>query len=300
MVWIDLLDPESSEERAIEALLGIQIPSRGKMREVADSARLYQDGQALVMTAVVVADTTGRPARAEVTFVLTPTHLVSVRYADTVPFRAFEAKCMRDPERHKSSGHIFVSILESIAERVADKMEAVAAELNDVSTTLFFKNGGSDMSRCSGDELQALIMRLGRVNLTVAILRESLFSLGRLLPFARAGAAGRFEDGDVPSLEHVDRDLSSLTAYEAQISSEIDYLHDATLGLLTVDQNRIIKVFSIAAVLFLPPTLVGTVYGMNFERMPELNWTFGYPLALFLMALSAILPFLWLKRRGWL
>ena len=101
-------------------------------------------------------------------------------------------------------------------------------------------------------------------------------------------------------LKQLDRDLRSLTAYEGQLSSEIVYLHDATLGLINLDQNRIIKVFSIAAVLFLPPTLVGTVYGMNFEAMPELKWAFGYPFALGCMVLSAVLPYWWFKRRGWL
>ena len=94
--------------------------------------------------------------------------------------------------------------------------------------------------------------------------------------------------------------MRSLTAYESQLSSEIGYLHEATLGLINLDQNRIIKVFSIAAVLFLPPTVVGTIYGMNFETMPELKWAFGYPFALCLMLISATLPYWWFKRRGWL
>ncbi|NGX95527.1 MAG: magnesium transporter, partial [Candidatus Afipia apatlaquensis] len=132
------------------------------------------------------------------------------------------------------------------------------------------------------------------------ILRESLISLSRLIPFARDGAETWLTNGGPARLKQLERDLRSLTAYEGQMSSEIIYLQDATLGLINLDQNRIIKVFSIAAVLFLPPTVVGTIYGMNFELMPELTWVFGYPFALAMMVLSATLPYYWFRRKGWL
>jgi len=133
----------------------------------------------------------------------------------------------------------------------------------------------------------------------LAILRESLWSLSRLIPFVRQGADDWLSNPVKVRLKQVDRDLRSLTAYEAQLSAEIQYLHDATLGLINLEQNRIIKVFSIAAVLFLPPTLVGTIYGMNFNAMPELSWGFGYPFALVLMIMSSIVPYYWFKRKGW-
>lgn len=303
VLWIDLFDPGREEERAVEALLGLQVPTRQEMGEIEDSARLYEEHGGLVITAVVIDGAArDRPSRAPVTFVLTPTHLVSVRYADPVPFRAFEAKCQRQPEAHTSGDRIFVSLLESIVERAADVLEMVSADLNEVSTKLFIDEDEPSRRkpRRAEDELQALVKRLGRKNMTVSILRESLLSLSRLVPFVRAGAGKRLGDGGQARLKQIDRDLRSLTAYEAQLSSEIGYLHEATLGLINLDQNRIIKVFSIAAVLFLPPTLVGTISGMNFEAMPELKWAFGYPFALVLMVCSAVLPHWWFKRRGWL
>jgi magnesium transporter len=150
------------------------------------------------------------------------------------------------------------------------------------------------------DELQVLIKRLGRKNMTIAILRDSLLSLSRLIPYVRQGAEQWLTNVSPARLKQIDRDLRSLSAYEGQLSSEIVYLHDATLGLINLDQNRIIKVFSIAAVLFLPPTLVGTIYGMNFQDMPELQWDYGYAVALVLMVISAVLPYHWFKWRGWL
>ena len=303
VLWVDLFDPSRDEEKAVEGLLGLSVPTRQEMSEIEDSARLYEEHGALVMTAVVINGiAVERPSRAQVTFVLTPTHLVSLRYADPAPFRTFEAKCQRQPEAHTSSDRIFISMLESIVERAADVLELVAADLSEVSTTLFIEESDPPhrKPKQAEDELQVLVKRLGRKNMTISILRESLLSLTRLVPFMRAGFGKRLSTGATAHLKQLDRDLRSLSAYEGQLSSEIVYLHDATLGLINLAQNRIIKVFSIAAVLFLPPTVVGTIYGMNFEDMPELKWVFGYPFALCLMMLSAVLPYWWFKRRGWL
>lgn len=303
ILWIDLFDPSREEEKAVESLLGLAVPTRQEMSEIEDSARLYEEQGALVMTAVVINGVAvERPSRVQITFVLTPTHLVSLRYADPAPFRTFAAKCQRQPEAHTSSDRIFISMLESIVERAADVLELVAADLSDVSTTLFIEEADPPhrKPKQAEDELQVLVKRLGRKNMTISILRESLLSLTRLVPFMRAGFGKRLSNGGTAHLKQLDRDLRSLSAYEGQLSSEIVYLHDATLGLINLAQNRIIKVFSIAAVLFLPPTVVGTIYGMNFEDMPELKWMFGYPFALCLMILSAVLPYWWFKRRGWL
>jgi magnesium transporter len=302
-VWIDLNNPTHEEEKAVERLLGLQVPTRQEMAEIEESARLYEENGALVMTAVVVNGAAeDRPSRMQVTFVLTATHLVSVRYADPVPFRTFMARCERQSEALITADRILIGLLESIVERAADVLEGVAADLNEVSKRLFLEEERPIRRKAKRleNELQLLIKRLGRKNMTVSILRESLLSLSRLISFLRQGAEEWLSDGSPARLKQIDRDLRSLTAYEGQLSSEIVYLHDATLGLINLDQNRIIKVFSIAAVLFLPPTLVGTIYGMNFEAMPELRWTYGYPMALLLMVGSAALPYYWFKRRGWL
>jgi len=309
VVWIDLHDPTRDEECAVEALLGLEVPTRQEMAEIEESSRLYEERGALVMTAVVISGAAeGRPARAPVTFVLTPTHLVSVRYADLRSFRTFQTKLQRSPEQNTSADRIFASLVDTIVERAADVLEMVAADLNEVSTRLFVEDPSTTtpaarLRRRAGqveDELQATIKRIGRKNLTLAILRESLLSLSRLVPYVRQGASGWLTNGGPARLKQLERDVRSLSAYETQLSSEITFLHEATIGLINLGQNRIIKVFSIASVLFLPPTLVGTIYGMNFERMPELKWAAGYPVAILLMILSAVVPYFWFKQKGWL
>jgi magnesium transporter len=300
ILWIDILDPTREEELSVEALLGLQIPTREEMRAIEESARLYREGDAVFMTAVIIDGVSeGRPSRAQATFVLSPEHLVTVRYADPMPFRTFEAKMARQPELHSDASAIFASLLENIVERIADVLELVAAELNQVSTAIFLQGTKSGRNRSGRtSNLREQLIQLGRKNLTHAICRESLHSLSRLLAFAGQGSAC-VKDSTAARLRAVDADVRSLAAYEGQLSGEITFLQESTLGLINIEQNSIIKVFSIAAVLFLPPTLVGTVYGMNFRFMPELDWMFGYPMALGLMVASALVPYFWFKRQGW-
>jgi magnesium transporter len=314
-LWLDLLNPTGEEEKAVERLLGVGIPTRQEMAEIEESARLYEERGALVMTAVVVTGVSERrrPTTAEVTFVLTPRTLVTVRYADPLPFRTFAAKCRRDPGAHDTSELVFLSLVENIVNRLADLLEATRAQLDILSEEVFEGNGAVEMHESDGTrrpehargrpprtDLQAVVKRLGRANSLAGKLRESLLSVGRMLAYFRQGIGERLRDGAKARLRTLDRDVASLAEYDTQLSAEISFLLEATFGLIGLEQNNIIKVFSIAAVLFLPPTLVGTVYGMNFEHMPELHWAFGYPFALGLMVLSAIAPYYWFKYRGWL
>jgi magnesium transporter len=309
--WIDLLDPTAEEEAAAERLLGFGIPTREGMAAIEESARLYEELGTLVMTAVVVTGVSEghRPGTAEVKFVLTPTMLATVRYADPLPFRTFAAKCRRDPRAHSTSELVFLSLVESVVNRLAVLLETTDTQLDALSEEVFEGDGvvaqrGPGPDRAHGRppriDLQTVIKRLGRANALVGKLRESLLSIGRMLAFFRQGIGERLRDGAEARLRTLERDAASLAEYDAQLSAEIGFLLEATFGLIGLEQNNIIKGFSIAAVLFLPPTLVGTVYGMNFDRMPEVHWAIGYPFALGLMALSAAAPYYWFKYRGWL
>ncbi len=300
-LWIDLFDPTDAEERAVEQALGVEVPTRQEMAAIEESSRIYRDDGAVVLTAVVVDGVArGRPSRAQITFVLTSDHLVTLRYVDPQPFKTFDGRIQRLGAGMDSPARIFLALLESIVERGADILELTAAELNEVSTRLFLDDEVRKKKHSRAeDEMQVVLKRLGRKNMTLAFLRESLMTLERVASYART-AAFPGETRVASDLKRLQRDLRSLSVYEAELSSELRYLHEAALGLVNLAQNRIIKVFSIASVLFLPPTVVGTVYGMNFRHMPELEWSFGYPLALGVMAVSATIPILWLRRKGWL
>jgi magnesium transporter len=301
-MWIDLLNPTDQEEAHVEGLLQLEIPTRKEMEAIGDSSRLYEDRGALFMTtAIVTGIIERRPSADNVTFVLVKNCLVTVRYSEPHAFRTFEAKCAREPGAQASPDRILVALLENLINRIAEVWAEVEGTLEATTAEIFAEpNDPAPITNQPPANLQSVIKRLGKTNALLAKLRESLLSLNRALLFLRQGAGTWLHSDALAGIDAMERDLASLTEYEAHMVGEISFLLNSTLGLINIDQNQIIKVFSIASVLFLPPTMVGTIYGMNFEVMPELKWAFGYPLALTAMIVSAIIPYWIFKRRGWL
>ncbi|MCH2340376.1 magnesium transporter CorA family protein [Pseudomonas sp. NPDC047963] len=295
MLWADLLSPDSQEERFIETSLGLDIPTREELAEIEDSSRFYdEDGAIFMTTTVVMGIADRRPENAQVTFVLTKRCLVTVRYTELSAFRQFEAKSSRQPSTYSSSHQIFLALADAVVDRIADVLESVQVELQTLSKCIF------DERKEQRTDLQQIIQQLGQNRSLLSQLGESLFSSTRLLAFYRLHANEPRQGVAKGLLKALERDVRSLGEHQARLLGDIAFLLDATLGLINIEQNAIIKVFSIAAVLFLPPTLVGTVYGMNFDHMPELDWPFGYPMALAMMIVSAIIPYAWFKFRDWL
>lgn len=295
VLWVDLLSPDLQEERFIESALGLDIPTREELAEIEDSSRFYdEDGAIFMTTTVVMGIADRRPENAEVTFVMTKRRLVTVRYSELSAFRQFEAKSSRQPSTYATSHQIFLALADAVVDRIADVLESVQVELQTLSRCIF------DKRKEQRTDLQQIIQQLGQHRSLLSQLGESLFSSSRLIAFYRLHADEPKQGVAKGLLKALERDVRSLGEHQARLLGDIAFLLDATLGLINIEQNSIIKVFSIAAVLFLPPTLVGTVYGMNFERMPELGWSLGYPMALGMMVVSAIIPYAWFKFRDWL
>ena len=295
VLWVDLLSPDQEEERLVESELGVDIPTREELAEIEDSSRFYdEDGAVFMTTTVVMGIADRRPQNAEVTFVLTKRCLVTVRYSELSAFRQFEAKSSRQPSTFSSSHQIFLALADAVVDRIADVLESVQIELQTLSRSIF------DKREEQRTDLQQVIQRLGQHRSLLSQLGESLFSSSRLIAFYRLHANEPKQGVAKGLLKALERDVRSLGEHQARLLGDIAFLLDATLGLINIEQSAVIKVFSIAAVLFLPPTLVGTVYGMNFEIMPELGWSFGYPMALGMMVVSAIIPYAWFKFRNWL
>ncbi|MCJ0974706.1 magnesium transporter CorA family protein [Pseudomonas sp. PS1] len=295
VVWVDLLSPDQQEERLVEAAVGVDIPTREELAEIEDSSRFYdEDGAIFMTTTVVMGIADRRPENAQLTFVLTPRCLVTVRYAELSAFRQFESKITRQPSALTSSHPLFVGLADAVVDRIADVLESVQVQLQALSRRVF------DERKTQRTDLQQVIQQLGQHRSLLSQLGESLFSASRLTAFYRLHADDSRHGVAKGSLKALERDVRSLGEHQARLLGDIAFLLDATLGLINIEQNAIIKVFSIAAVLFLPPTLVGTVYGMNFEHMPELGWLLGYPMALGMMVVSAIIPYAWFKFRDWL
>lgn len=298
LVWADILEPTTEEEHSLEALLGIELPTRAEMREIEASSRLYEmDGaRFLTLTVVSKADTPVAEASA-VTFVLANHVLVTLRYSDPYAFTIHATRALKMPGYCETGETSMAGLLEAIIDRAADVLENVAAEMDTLSHDVFHapitgEGGGTD--------LEEALRSLGRFDDLIGKVRESLASLERTTSFLTLTLAPETKKDYRNRLKTMARDVRSIAEHGAALSQKVSFLLDATLGMINIEQTRVIKILSVAATVFLPPTLIASIYGMNFEFMPELHFKIGYPLAVLLMVGSAVLPYLYFKRKGWL
>ncbi|MGH6793348.1 MAG: magnesium/cobalt transporter CorA [Methyloceanibacter sp.] len=298
-VWLDLLNPTPEEERQVEKALKLGVPTLEEQQEIEVSSRLYQENGAQFMTATVILHSEQAEIKTTpVTFILAGQRLVTVRYAEPRAFAIYAERCNRSEADLRNSAVVLTGLLETIIDRLADFIERVQAEVDTLSHSVFEVKGGSVTRQRRFD---VLLKSIGREGEVTSKARESAHALGRLLTFFAHAAQERKEGKALQSrIRTAARDVNSLTDHVSFLSSKIIFLLDATLGMINIQQADIIKIFSVAAVVFLPPTLIASIYGMNFRSMPELDWWFGYPLAIGLMVVCAVLPYLYFKRRGWL
>ena len=298
-VWIDLVSPSDEEEADLEARLGIDVPTREEMEEIEISSRLYQDGGAAFMTATLPAKTDqDYPVMAPVTFILAGERLITVRYHEPRAFVTFPLRASRVNLGCGSGEAVLVALLEAIIDRLADVLERAGHDIDAISRSVFQRKGARPSA---SRDFQAMLEEIGRKGDFTSNIRDSLVTMERLIGYLGQVMLQRKSGADMRArVKTLGRDARSLNDHVSFLSQKITFLLDATLGMVNIEQNSIIKIFSVAAVAFLPPTLIASIYGMNFEVMPELAWPYGYPLAIGLMVISAVLPYLYFKRRGWL
>jgi magnesium transporter len=297
-LWIDLYTPTAEERRMVNAMLAMELPTRADMEEIEVSSRLYQEDGGIFMTAIVLANTDGdRPISDVVSFVLAHERLITVRYIDPQPFRTFAARCERTTVATSKSETVFMALLDVIVDRTADILERAGSDIETISREIFDTD---PQHKLGNSDFQGILRRLGRKHDLTSKMRESLLTIGRLLTFLTQATEGRSSKDVRTHIKTITRDVQSLQDHSSFLSTKLSYLQDATLGLINNEQNNIIKIMSVAAMVFLPPTLFASIWGMNFTSMPELHSVFGYPIAIIVMIVSAVLPYLWFKRRGWL
>src|SRR6185312_15237321 len=305
VVWLDLLKPEPPEIAFVERTTRLHVPSFEDLREIESSSRLYVENGALYLStpAVFRADS-GEPITTPVGFVLTPDRLITIRFEPLPVFGAFHERATKPGALHPSSAGTFTGLLEAIVDRIADVLERVGGELDAVSHRIFREgtaNAGKQRRPAREDaDLRALLRRVGRCGDLASRIRDSLLGIGRIVPYVASLGEDWLPAEVKPHLQTLRQDIASLNDYDAFLTNKVQLLLDATLGLINIEQNNIIKVLTVVSVVGVPPTFIASMYGMNFKGMPELDWAWGYPYALLLMAASAILPFLWFKLRGWL
>jgi magnesium transporter len=298
LVWIDLLNPTADEEATLEARLGVDIPTREEMLRLEVSGRLYREDPAVVMTATLPARTDSDDLyMGPVAFVLVSGKLVTVRYHEPRAFKTFPQRASQSNMGCASGETVLVALLEATVDRMTDILERAEEEVDAISRAIF----RSEQSRAARRDLTNTLQLIGRKGDLCSNIQVGVLSLERVSGFFGQVLADSANGKDlrrrVKALEHY---LDSLSDHASFASQKITFLLDATLGMINIEQSNIIKIFSIAAGVFLPPTLIASIYGMNFAFMPELRWQYGYPLAGALMLASALLPFWFFKRRGWL
>ncbi|MCB1242598.1 MAG: magnesium transporter CorA family protein [Verrucomicrobiales bacterium] len=295
LVFLDLLNPTKEEERECESWLEYQLPTREEMQEIEESSRMYLENGAIYMTAwVPVGMESDEPDTAPVTFVLSSDSITTVRYTNPYAFRGLMEAMRRQAAPPYTSDGVFLLLMELTIARIADVLQSVESDLRRLNRDVF----ALDPRRASVSaerDLAGVVKLLGHRSSLVANLRESLLSLSRILQFFLNNASPWMRSHLAVQFRSVARDIKSLDEYTSQQAQEMSFLLESTLGLISIQQNQIIKIFTIGSVLFLPPTLIASIYGMNFKRMPELEWIWGYPFALGLMLVAALIPLVYFK-----
>ncbi|MCF8495720.1 MAG: magnesium/cobalt transporter CorA [Alphaproteobacteria bacterium] len=295
-VWIDLINPDPMEIQRMDTDFALDLPTQEEMQEIEVSSRLYEEDGAYYMTMIYVANALDSvPETIQITFVLKDDLLLSMRHREIRILSHFINKAStKGLGGSKSAPALLIYILEHIVDWCADVLEKNHAEIEGMNRKIF----NEEMHKKDHHDSLKQIAATGDLN---SKIRESLASLDRLTIFLGNALETMKAPKDVEGrLRTLSADIRSLLDHAAFVSSKIVFLLDATLGLVNIEQNAIIKIFSVAAVIFLPPTLVASIYGMNFLHMPELQWVAGYPFALGLMLISAALPYLYFKHKGWL
>ncbi|MGL6208738.1 MAG: magnesium transporter CorA family protein [Paracoccaceae bacterium] len=296
-LWVDLYKPLPGQEDLAKSL-GIEVPTLADMEEIEISNRLYREGGVDYMTVVLPGlSETKLPTSGPVTFILTPTRLITVRHHVPRPFETYPERADKVGPGCDCSERVFLGLIEEVIGRLADLLEGSGRALEDVTRSVF----SSDQRVKTAASLQDALERVGRESDLVARIRLSLLTLERGVSFF-GQTLGERTNGEAlrPVVKGMMRDLQALEVHGDYLSSRVAQATDATLGMINLLQNTAVRIVSVVAVLFLPPTLIASIYGMNFAVMPELSQSWGYPMALGLMVASAAATYAFFKWKKWL
>ncbi len=300
--WIDLLNPTDEEIEQVQKSTGLRVPTRDALREIESSSRVYQDGGATYLSTPLIArafspDGALTPAG----FVLTHDVLITVRYSEFVAFKLVGEQVANVADLTPSE--VLVRLMESIVDKGADLLERIGEELDKVSHDAFHVDQSRRTRKnlaASTEKLRHALRRIGQMGDRTSQIRDSLLGVGRIVGYLLETACGDWKPELKQRLSAVKADILSLNDYEAHLANKVQFLLDATLGFINIEQNDIVKVLTIASIAGVPPVLIAGIYGMNFHAMPELSWPWGYPLSIGLMIFTTIIPLVWFKIRGWM
>lgn len=298
-LWIDLVEPTRAEDRIVERFLGIDIPTREEMHDLEPSELVYAESNARYMTArLVCRSDSDAPKLADVTFILTERALVTVRYDEPRAFAMFQNRAVKPGGCGHQPEAVLDGLIETTIDRAAEILRNVGDQIDRVSGSVF-RAKSAEVER--GGAYQKILREIGQFGQLISNVRESMVSIERVLLFLAANMnRPQKASGFRAEWRTALRDVQAIEEHASFLSNKMQFILDATLGLVSLEQNKIIKLFSVVSVVMMPPTLIASIYGMNFKAMPELDWAYGYPLALALMVLAGGLPYAWFRYKRWL
>ncbi len=302
-IWVDLLNPSPDEDRFLESQLGIEVPTREDMRDIEPSSRLYTENGVCVMTAsLVVGADSPKPTISPVTFILTPNRFCTLRYDEPSALARFSGRFLRQPNNLCLAEDVFLTMMDVIVDRLAEVLENYGHSLDMLSADVFANNDddsdANTLMSPKAHDLQSTLKKLGAIGNTVSIARESLVSVARLLSFVGPAAESWLKGESQSHIKTLLRDARFLTEHADSINVKINFLLDATLGLINIQQSNTVKILSVASVVFLPPTLIASVFGMNFHNIPGLDSQWGFAIVLLSIFLAGAIPYWMFNRKG--
>ena len=299
-VWIDLLQPTPEERDRIASEYGLRVPSQESLREIESSSRLRAEGQVLTLSMpLTVPEERADPLPAPLGFILSPSLLVSVRFTEVHGFAEVRARLEKGVAPPMDSTAVFAALIETMVDYRADLLESMSAQVGAVSKRVFGRHVPRTRRGAMDGALREMLAAVGAAGERLSEIRESLLGLQRIVGFSCEMTHDWMRPEIQARLTTARGDLASLSDYETDLWGKIHFLLDAILGFINTDQNDIFKVLTMVSVVGIPPTLIASMYGMNFHNMPELSWRYGYQFGLALILVSTILPILWFKWRGW-
>jgi magnesium transporter len=300
IIWIDLLSPSPEEKQFVERMLKVRVPTEESLNEIEASSRLVYEHELLYLSSSAVrVDEFKEAYLTAIGFIIGPRVLVTVRFS-AMPIFDNVAQRVTSDDTLENGMCVFTSLLEAMVDRGADVLEHLGVTTDKLSRAVF--KGGLIRSKRplrSSRKLREALENVGDLADRLAKVRDVLLGVGRVATFADDVGGKWITPSSKKRLEAVSKDVSSLSDYETRLSDKIQLLLDAVLGFINIQQNDLFKILTIVSVVGVPPTILVGIWGMNFKQMPELNWSFGYPLAWLAVIASGLLPLLWFKRRGW-
>jgi magnesium transporter len=295
--WIDLLRPTDDERREVERVTQLRLPTQHEIEEIEWSSRVFlEDGALYLSTPVSDGALAASESFPTLGFVFSAAHLVTLRFG---PIAVLDR--LLESAKEQTASDALVTILEAIVDHAADSLERASTELDRISGSAFRSERphGARMANASR-ALHEALRKLGRLDESISHIRDTLLGVERITAFTLDGDGKERLIDSTPRLRSIRADVVSLESYQSHLTVKVQFLLDATLGFISIQQNEIVKALTIVSVVGVPPVLIAGIYGMNFKIMPELGWTLGYPFALVLIAVSAVVPIVVFKWRGWL